>query len=90
MVSDRTMDTAIADSGATSSCGKDNVSECSRYQIKDPLISIGQPSNIFQYAGGNIGTEKELKRLSYDVRGAASEIHSVPGIKKPRDTLRSQ
>ena len=74
-----TIDTAIIDSGATSSCSQEAVSERGRYQpTTDPLISTeNTPNKMFQYAGGSIGRAKELKHLPYDVRNK-NKIHSVP------------
>ena len=80
MVLDGTVETAAADSGATSSCGVDTTSDCGRYKWKDPFVPTGKPSNKgFQYRGGALGVGKELKHLPYDVRGGAKEIHTVPG-----------
>ena len=57
MVLNGNMDSAIADSGATSSCGKEAIPECGRYRLTVPLLIItGLPSNeMFQYARGSMG-----------------------------------
>ena len=82
MVIDESIDTAKADLGASSSCAKEPTSECGKYAIPNQLLATGQPSTkVFQYGGGGLGKEKELKHLPWNVRGAAKEIHSVPGLK---------
>ena len=82
MVLDGTIDTAITDSGATSSCGMDTTSNYGQYQLPDPFVAAGKPSNkIFQYGGRSLGVGKELKHLPYDVHWQAKEIHTVPGQK---------
>ena len=82
MVIDGSIDTAIADSGASSSCAKEPTSECGKYAVPDQLLATGKPSTkVFQYGGGELGKAKEIKHLPWDVRGAAKEIHSVPGLK---------
>ena len=45
------IDTAIADSGASSSCAKEPVSECRRYILAaDPLVETGKTlDRVFQY-----------------------------------------
>ena len=51
LVIDGAKDSAIADSGASSSCAKEPVSECGRYRLAaDPLVDTVHASNIiFQY-----------------------------------------
>ena len=43
-VLDSMIETAIADSGATSSHGSDTISECGRFKLAFSLISTGKPS----------------------------------------------
>ena len=52
----REMPTAIADTGAVSSCRKPGWSECGNYRLAaDPFLPTGRTSNkLFQYAGGDI------------------------------------
>ena len=74
--------TAIADAGASSSCGIP-VSMCGGYKLKsDPFTETGRKSNkTFQYAGGGLAPATEIRELPYDVRGEAKEVHITPGIK---------
>ena len=71
------IDTAIADAGASSSCGVPWTSECGEYKLKDdPFTETGRKSNkIFQDAGGGLAPATEVKELPYSVRGEAKEIH---------------
>ena len=86
IVLDGTLETAIADSGATSSCGKESISECGTYRLKDPFASTGRPSNkLFQYTGGHIGAGKEPKRLPYEVGGEAQRNTQRSGHQNPFD-----
>ena len=42
----------------------------------------GAASNkVFRYAEGNLGVADEVKRLPFDVRAQAKEIHMTPGLK---------
>ena len=81
MVLKGTVETGIADSGATSSCGK-VLSECRSFGLKTTsLISTGLPSTkIFKYAAGNLGMANEIKHLPFQVRGKAKEVHMTPGL----------
>ena len=81
MVLQGTVETGIADSGATSSCGK-VLSKCGSYGLNtSSLISTGLPSNkIFRYAEGNLGIVDEIKHLPFKVRGKAKEVHMTPGL----------
>ena len=83
MVINRKIETAIADAGASLSCGIPLVSECGGFELKsDPFIETGRKSNkIFQYAGGGLAPATDVKELPYQVRGEAKEIHITPGIK---------
>ena len=60
------METTIADSGATSSCGQKVVSKCENYELDtSTLIAIGLPSNaVFRYAEGNLGVADEIRHPS--------------------------
>ena len=81
MVLNGTIETGIADSGATSSCGK-VLSKCGGYGLNtSSLVSTGLPSNkIFRYAAGNLGVADEIKHLPFQVRGKAKEVHMTPGL----------
>ena len=60
MVLDGTVETAIVDYGATSSCEKDITSECGGYKLQEPFIPTSKPFNkVFQYEGGYLGVGKE-------------------------------
>ena len=82
MVLEGTIETGMADSGATSSCGKQMLSQCGRYQLDtSALITTGLPSNkVFRYAEGTTGAASEIKHLPYNLRGKAKEIHITPGL----------
>ena len=82
MVLSGTVETAIADSGATSSCGKKAMSKCGTYTLDtSALVSTGLRSNkIFRYAAGSLGMVDEVNRLPFNVRGQAKEIHMTPGL----------
>ena len=68
MVLDGTVETGVADSGATSSCGVDTTSDCGRYKWRDQFVPTGKASNkVFQYREGALGVGKELKHLPCDV-----------------------
>ena len=73
-VMDGSISSAIADSGAASSCGK--------YEIRgNPFKPTGRRSDkIFQYAGGEFAPADEIMHLPFQLRGKAKEIHMVPGI----------
>ena len=77
MVLSGTVETAIADSGATSSCGKKAMSKCGTYALDtSALVATGLRSNkVFRYAEGNLGVADEVKHLPFDVR-EAKEIHT--------------
>ena len=77
--------TAIADSGASSSVGKQMLeSDCGKYGLAmNPLAPTGIKSNkIFQYGGGPIARATDVRHLPYKARGGAKEIHMVPGTQK--------
>jgi len=82
MVLSGTIETAIADSGATSSCGKKAMSNCGAYALDtSALVATGLRSNkVFRYAEGNLGVADEVKHLPFNVRGQAKEIHMTPGL----------
>ena len=82
MVGEGSVETGIADSGATSSCGKKVFSNCGRYDINTlSLVTTGLPSNkVFRYAAGFLGVTDEIKHLPFDIRGKAKEIHITPGL----------
>ena len=85
MVLDGTVETAISDSGATSSFGVDTTSDCGRCKWQDPFVPTGKPSNkIFQCGGGALGVGKELMHLPYGVRGGAKNPHCA-GPTEPLD-----
>ena len=69
------METAIADSGATSSCGQKVVFKCGYYELDtSALIATGLPSNtVFRYAQGNLGIADEIRHLPFDIRGKAKK-----------------
>ena len=73
-VMDGSISSAIADSGAASSCGK--------YELRgNPFKPTGRRSDkIFQYAGGEFAPADEIMHLPFQLRGKAKEIHMVPGI----------
>ena len=75
MVLSGTIETAITDSGATSSCGKKVTSKCRNYMLDtSALVATGLPSNkVFRYAEGNLGVADEIKHLPFDVRGKAKK-----------------
>ena len=77
-----TVETAIADSGATSSCGKKVSSNCGNYMLDTTaLVATGLPSNkIFRYAAGDLGVADEIRHLPFNVRGKAKEVHMTPGL----------
>ena len=83
MIINGTIDTAIADAGASSSCGVPLISECGGYKLKgNPFIETGRRSDkIFQYAGGGLAPATEIQELPYKVRGQAKDVHITPGIK---------
>ena len=61
----------VADSGATSSCGRPN----------DPFIKTGQPSTkIFHTPFGQVAQATETAHLQYQVRAPANTIDIVPGL----------
>ena len=62
-VLNRNLKTAIADAGASSSCGHPEVLECGKYILdSDPLIATSRKSGkIFQYAGGTIAEAHKIK-----------------------------
>lgn len=64
-----TINSAIADSGAASSCGK--------YELQgNPFRNTGlQSDKFFQYAGGKCAQAKELMHLPFELRGSAKEKH---------------
>ena len=82
MVMEGKAETGIADSGATSSCGKKMVSSCKNYGLDtSSLVTTGLHSNkIFRYAAGNLGVADKIRHLPFDVRGKAKEIHMTPGL----------
>ena len=82
MVLEGKIETGIADSGATSSCGKQMLSQYGRYQLDtSALITTGLPSNkVFRYAEGTTGAASKIKHLPYNLRGRAKEIHITPGL----------
>ena len=75
MVINGEIETAIADAGASSSCGMPLVSDCGEYELKNnPFTETGRKSNkIFQYAGGGIAPATDINELPYDLRGEAKE-----------------
>ena len=74
--------TAIADAGASVTCGAPIISECGRYSLSpDPFIPTGRMSDkVLQYAGGNIAKAGEIKEMPLNIRKEAREVHMVPGI----------
>ena len=82
MVIEGSVETDIADSGATSSCGKKLFSNCGGYGLDTlSLVATGLRSNeVCRYAAGNLGMADEIKHLPFDVRGKAKEIHITPGL----------
>ena len=53
MVIDGAIETAIAGSGASSSCAKGPTSECGRYTVGDELVATSQVSiKVLQYGRG--------------------------------------
>ena len=62
----------VADSGATSSCGRPN----------DPFIKTGQPSTkIFHTPFGQVAQATETAQLQYKIRAPANTIDIIPGLK---------
>ena len=82
MVLEGKVETDIADSGATSSCGKQITSQCGEYGLETTgLISTGLKSDkVFRYTEGTVGAANEIKHLPFNVRGKAKEIHMMPGL----------
>ena len=76
--------TAIADAGASSSCGRPEVSECRKYRLNsNPFIATSRKKNkIFQCAGGTISAADKIKQLPFKVREGAKGVHMIPGIQK--------
>ena len=74
--------TSIADAGASSSCGRPEVSECVKYRLdSDPFIATSRKSDkIFQYAGGKISAADKIKQLTFKVREGSKDGHMIPGI----------
>ena len=82
MVLNGTVETSIADSGATSSCGKKAMSKCGTYALHaSALVATGLCTNkVFRYAAGSLGVADEVKHLPFDFRCQAKEIHMTPGL----------
>ena len=82
MVIEGSVETGIAGSGVTSSCGEKLFSNCGGYGLDtSSLVATGLRSNkVFRYAEGNLGVVDEIKHLPFDVRGKAKEIHITPGL----------
>ena len=72
----------IAGAGASSSCGRPEVSECRKYGLdSDLFIATSRKSyKIFQYAGVTIAAANEIKQLSFKVREGANYVNMMPGI----------
>ena len=78
-----TVPTAIADAGASAHAVQTSISTCGKYKLgTDPFIPTGKKSSkIFAMPLGNIAPAEDIKRLPFNIRHPADEVHTVPGIK---------
>ena len=75
-VLDRSIPSAIADSGATSSIGT------KRDKKRNAFVATGQQlDKAFRMPNGEIKEASNIDKLLHDLRHPAKDVHIVPGIK---------
>ncbi len=76
-VLDRSIPSAIADSGATS-----NV-RTTRDRARKAFVAMGQKSDkAFRMPNGHVEEANNMDELQHNVRHPAKDVHIVPGIKR--------
>ena len=81
-VLNRKVKNSIADAGASSSCGRPEVSECGNTDSTLTYASLPttKQKKKFQYAGGTIATADNIKQFTFKVQEGAKDSQMIPGI----------